>query len=111
MAIKRTVETDVYCDICGEWITGWKSNDTGVSRTWAAVFAREKGCTVGKKVVCRNCRIKKRTQIRSIQRKIGSAGRDSNGMCLGFGNKTSDEPLEKCKRCFACTSYEQKETL
>lgn len=85
MAIKRTVETDVYCDICGEWITGWKSNDTGVSRTWAAVFAREKGCTVGKKVVCRNCRIKKRIQICSIQRKIGSAGRDSNGMCLGFG--------------------------
>lgn len=104
MAIKRIVETDVYCDICGEWITGWKSNDTGVSRTWAAVFAREKGCTVGKKVVCRNCRIKKRIQICSIQREIGSAGIGSNGMCLGLGSK-------KCKRCFACTSYEQKETL
>lgn len=49
MAIKRTVETDVYCDICGEWLASWKSNGTGVSRTWAAVFAREKGCTVGKK--------------------------------------------------------------
>lgn len=24
MAIKRIVETDVYCDICGEWIAGWK---------------------------------------------------------------------------------------
>lgn len=104
MAIKRSVETDVYCDICGEWIAGWKSNDTGVSRIWAAVFAREKGCTVGKKVICRECRIKKRIQICSIQRKIGSAGIDSNGMCLGFGS-------EKCKRCFACTSYEQKETL
>lgn len=42
MAIKRTVETDVYCDICGEWIASWKSNGTGVSRTWAAVFARER---------------------------------------------------------------------
>ena len=31
MAIKRTVETDVYCDICGEWIAGWKSNNTGSS--------------------------------------------------------------------------------
>lgn len=53
MAIKRTVETDVYCDICGEWITGWKFNDTGVSKIWAAAFVREKGCTVGKKVICR----------------------------------------------------------
>jgi hypothetical protein len=25
-------------------------------------------------------------------------------MCLGFES-------EKCKQCFACTSYEQKETL
>ena len=73
MAIKRTVETDVYCDICG------------------------------KKGICRECRIKKRIQICSIQRRIGSAGIDSNGMCLGFGS-------EKCKRGFACTSYEQKET-
>lgn len=104
MAIKRTVETDVYCDICGEWIASWKSNDTGVSKTWAAVLVREKGCTVGKKVICRECRIKKRIQICSIQRKIGSTGIDSNGMCLGFEN-------EKCKQCFACTSYEQKETL
>ena len=32
MAIERTVETDVYCDVCGEWIMGWKSNDVGVSR-------------------------------------------------------------------------------
>lgn len=104
MAIERTVETDVYCDICGEWIACWKSNDTGVSRTWAAVFAREKGCTVGKKVICRECRIKKRIETCSIQRKIGSTGIDSNGMCLGFES-------EKCKQCFACTSYEQKETL
>ncbi len=28
MAIERTVETDVYCDVCGEWIMGWKSNDS-----------------------------------------------------------------------------------
>lgn len=32
MAIERTVETNVYCDICGEWIMGWRSNDTGVSK-------------------------------------------------------------------------------
>lgn len=31
MAIKRTVETDVYCDVCGEWIIGWRSSNTGTS--------------------------------------------------------------------------------
>lgn len=109
MAIKRTVETDVYCDICGEWIIGWRSSDTGTSKTWAAYFARKKGCTVGKKVICKKCRIKKRIQTCSIQRKIGSTGRDSDGTCMGFGSETSDEPLEKCKRCIACTSYQWKE--
>lgn len=43
MAIERTVETDVYCDVCGEWIMGWKSNDTGVSRAWAAEYTRRRG--------------------------------------------------------------------
>ena len=47
MAIIRIVETDVYCDICGEWITGWRSKETGVSKEWAKTFAREKGCTAG----------------------------------------------------------------
>lgn len=62
MAIKRTVETDVYCDICGEWIAGWKSNDTGVSRTWAAVFAREKGCTAGKRLFAENAGSRKESR-------------------------------------------------
>ena len=42
MAIERTVETDVYCDVCGEWIMGWKSNDVGVSRAWAAEYTRRR---------------------------------------------------------------------
>lgn len=104
MAIERTVETDVYCDICGEWIMGWKSNNEGVSRVWAADYARREGCTVGKKVICRNCRIKKKIQTCSIQHKNGSVGKDNSGMCLGF------EMLEKCKRCFACTSYKKSAT-
>ena len=103
MAIERIVETDVYCAICGEWIVGWKSDGIGVSRAWAAARAREKDCTVGKKVICRKCRIKQRIQICSIQRRIGSAGETKNGMCLGF-------ELEKCKRCFASTSYEKSAT-
>ena len=59
MAIIRIVETDVYCDICGEWITGWRSKETGVSKEWAKTFAREKGCTAGKRIVCKKCRIER----------------------------------------------------
>ena len=83
MAIERTVETDVYCDVCGEWIMGWKSNDTGVSRAWAAEYTRRRGGTVGKKIVCKKCRIKERIRTCSLQRKIGNAGRDSDGTCMG----------------------------
>lgn len=50
MAITRKVDTDVYCDICGKWVMGWTSNNDGVSRAWAAKYARKKGCTVGKKI-------------------------------------------------------------
>lgn len=49
MAITRKVDTDVYCDICGKWVMGWTSNNDGVSRAWAAKYARKKGCTVQEK--------------------------------------------------------------
>ena len=111
MAITRKVDTDVYCDICGKWVMGWTSNNDGVSRAWAAKYARKKGCTVGKKIICKECRIEKRIQTCSIQQKIGSAGRDSDGTCMGFGGEASDEPLEKCKQCIACTSYQWKLSL
>lgn len=71
MAIERTVETDVYCDVCGEWITGWKSNDTGVSRAWAAEYTRRRGGTVGKKIVCKKCRIKERIRTCSCNVRSG----------------------------------------
>lgn len=90
MAITRKVDTDVYCDICGKWVMGWTSNNDGVSRAWAAKYARKKGCTVGKKIICKECRIEKRIQTCSIQQKIGSAGRDSDGTCMGFGGGVSD---------------------
>lgn len=106
MAISRVVETDVYCDVCGELVVGWSSGEIGVSRAWAKHYARKKGCTVGKKIICRKCRINKRIETCSIQRRIGFAGRDSNGACMGFCTESSDEPIEKCKRCIACTSYE-----
>lgn len=60
MAIKRIVVTEVYCDVCGEHVAGWESDDVGESRAWATYYAREKGCTVGKRVICKRCRIKER---------------------------------------------------
>lgn len=65
MAIFREVKTTVYCDVCGEYIIGWKSKGQGVSRVWAAYYARS--------------------------------------------GEYDDEPIEKCKRCIACTSFDWDE--
>ena len=118
MAIFREVRTEVYCDICGEYVIGWKSPGEGVSRGWAAYFAREEGCTTGKKIICKSCRISRRIEKCSLQKKWGEAGRDGNGACMGFGSgygrRIDDEPIEQCKRCIACTSFdweEEKERL
>lgn len=40
MGITRTVTTQVYCDVCGKWVIGWESEETGVSREWAKYHAR-----------------------------------------------------------------------
>ena len=48
MGIKRTVSTEIHCDICGEYIDDWCSTRTGVSIEWAKYYARLKGCTAGK---------------------------------------------------------------
>ena len=53
MGITRTVTTQVYCDVCGKWVIGWESEETGVSREWAKYHARCKGCTAGQKVICK----------------------------------------------------------
>lgn len=118
MAIFREVRTEVYCDICGEYVIGWKSPGKGVSRDQAAYFAREEGCTTGKKVICKSCRISRRIEKCSLQKKCGEAGRDGKGACMGFGSgydrQLDDEPIEQCKRCIACTSFdweEEKERL
>lgn len=114
MAIFRAVCTEVYCDICGEFVVGWKSPGTGVSKTWAAYYARQKGCTTGKKIICKSCRISRRIEKCRLQKKCGAAGIDGNGVCLGFGKPFDDEPIEQCKRCIACTSFdweEEKERL
>ena len=114
MAIFREVRTEVYCDICGEYVIGWKSPGKGVSRGWAAYFAREEGCTTGKKIICKSCRISRRIEKCSLQKKCGEAGKDTDGTCLGIGKQFDDEPIEQCKRCIACTSFnweEEKERL
>ena len=53
MAITRKVDPDVYCDICGKWVMGWRSDTDGVSRVWAAKYARKRGCTDGKQIICK----------------------------------------------------------
>ena len=100
MGITRTVTTQVYCDVCGKWVIGWESEETGVSREWAKYHARCKGCTAGQKVICKECRIKQRIKKCSLQKKWGAAGMDG-GACLGFSHDGDDEPIERCKRCMA----------
>lgn len=108
MGITRTVTTQVYCDVCGKWVIGWESEETGVSREWAKYHARCKGCTAGQKVICKECRIKQRIKKCSLQKKWGAAGMDG-GACLGFSHDGDDEPIERCKRCIACTSFDWDE--
>lgn len=105
MGITRTVTTQVYCDVCGKWVIGWESEETGVSREWAKYHARCKGCTAGQKVICKECRIKQRIKKCSLQKKWGAAGMDG-GACLGFSHDGDDEPIERCKRCIAYTSFD-----
>lgn len=87
MAIFREVRTEVYCDICGEYVIGWKSPGIGVSRSRAAYFAREEGCTTGKKIICKSCRISGRIEKCSLQKKCGEAGKNADGICNGKNRK------------------------
>ena len=108
MTIKRIVVTEVYCDVCGEHVAGWESDDVGESRALATYYAREKGCAVGKRVICKSCRIKERIRKCGLQYKIGSAGCDDNGLCMGIKERVSDELINECKYCIASTPYRQK---
>lgn len=112
MAVFREVRTEVYCDICGEYLLGWKSNKkyNGVSVDWAKHYARQEGCTTGKRIVCKKCRIEKRIQKCSLAKKMGGAEIDTQtGKCLGFAGADGDEPIEKCKKCIANTTHDWEE--
>lgn len=106
MAIYREVETSVYCDVCGECIESWRGIRGGVSKEWAKYYARLKGCTTGKKVICKKCRIEKKTKNCSMRKKLGTVGRDEKGACMGVYLKNRNELTEKCKRCIACVSFD-----
>ena len=84
MSIYREVTTEVYCDVCGEKVIAWNSTGNGVSKIWAGYFARLRGCTVGKKVVCKQCRIKKRIEKCNLRKRYGCVEKDENGACLGI---------------------------
>lgn len=114
MAIFREVDTTVFCDICGEYVAGWHSTGNGVSRSWAEYFARQEGCTTGGKIVCKKCRIRRRRLQCGLIRRYGTPVIEGNGACMGFSGENDDEPIEKCKRCVACASFdweEEKERL
>lgn len=102
MSIYREEITEVYCDVCGEKVIGWNSTgNNGVSKKWAGYYARLRGCTVGKKVVCKQCRIKKRIEKCNLQKRYGCVEKDENGACLGAG--------EQCKHCIAYVSFDWEE--
>lgn len=109
MAILREVRTEVYCDVCGKYIISWKSKGIGVSRQWAAYYARQRGYTTGKQIVCKECRIRKRIKACSLQKKWGAAQKVTDGSCLGFSNENDDEPIDKCKNCIACSAFDREE--
>ena len=102
MGIRRTVTTRVLCDICGKEILGWvDARRQGVSRLLASIYARESGATEGKCVTCKACRIKQR--MKACKDSIT----DGNGTCMGWAKSDhDDEPIEKCKRCIACSAYD-----
>lgn len=104
MAVFKETRTEVYCDNCGELLGAWEGV-TGVSRDRAKYFVRQEGATTGKRIKCKKCRIEARIEKCSLIKKFGNSGRDSDG-CLGFGKEFGDEPIEKCKRCIACTSFD-----
>ena len=107
MAIFKKVYTAVYCDICGERIVAFEDagKGSGVSIGWAAYFARQKGCTTGKKVICKNCRISRRIEKCGLQKKLGKAGMDGEA-CLGFRYDLGDELVAQCRRCIAHDSFD-----
>ena len=46
----------------------------------------------------------------SLQKKIGEAGKDGNGMCMGFSrSEIDDEPCEICKKCKLYTGNDEDE--
>ena len=107
MAVFRETRTEVYCDNCGELLERWVST-RGISRDWAKYYVRQKGATTGKRIKCKKCRIEARIGKCGLIKKNGSPGRDNDG-CLGFGKAFDDEPIEQCKRCIACTSFDWEE--
>ena len=56
--------------------------------------------------ICKQCRIKQRMIKCGLQKRHGTAGKDGSGACLGFGIEWDDEPIEQCKRCIACASFD-----
>ena len=49
-------------------------------------------------------------KIAPCKKKFGEAGRDGNGMCMGFSrSEIDDEPCEICKKCKLYTGNDEDE--
>lgn len=109
MGITRTVSTIVSCDKCGETLLYWRSDEGGVSKKWAAYFAKTEGAEVGKKgVMCKTCRIAEKRKRCSLIKKLGEPGKEADGTCKGI--MYVGEPMEpRCKKCVSYTGFNWKE--
>lgn len=100
--IQRTVETEAWCDECGKCL----ESGSDMSIEWAKYFLRIRGATTGKKIICKECRIKNRQAKCALIKKNGIPEMENDGTCKGFGAEFDDEPIIKCQRCVACSAFD-----
>lgn len=87
MGITRTVTTQVHCDVCGEWITGWESENTGVSREWAKYYARLHSWTKGYMQRVPNKAAYKKMQFAEKMRRSRNGRRRLSGIFIRMGRR------------------------
>lgn len=105
--IKRTVgvKTEAWCDECGKYL----GNGSDMSIAWTKYFLRIEGATTGKKIICKECRIKNRQKKCALIKKNGIPEMEEDGTCKGFKTKNDDRAILKCQRCVACSAFDWEE--
>lgn len=75
----------------------------------SGILRKARGLYDWQKIVCKKCRIERKRQHCSLIKRYGQPQKEQSGACLGFGKPFDDEPIEQCKRCIACTSFDWDE--